>query len=66
MCLSTPKAPPPPRAPPEPEDPEIQKAADDRRAVLRLARGRSETNVTGGLGDVSERNIRRRALVPFG
>ncbi len=66
MCIATPKAPPAPPPPPEPEDPSVQQAADDRRAVLRLAKGRSDTNVTGGLGDVSDPNIRRRALVPLG
>jgi hypothetical protein len=53
MCLSTPKVPSPPSPPPlaAEDDEAIRARQDAERRRLRLARGRSATILTGGLGD---------------
>ena len=53
MCLSAPKVPSPPPPPPAAaeDDEEIRSRLDAERRRLRLARGRSATILTGGLGD---------------
>lgn len=53
MCLSTPKVPSPPPPPPvaAEDDEAIRARQDAERRRLRLARGRSATILTGGLGD---------------
>jgi hypothetical protein len=61
---SPPPPPPPPPLPPIPtaDDPEVKRAAEQRRLSERKRRGRRSTILTSGLGDPSTAPVGRPTL----